>query len=216
VNPATLVLVGLSVAGGAFLFLKSQGLLAMFNLAEAEKRLIDTIMGLGIDFDVVRAVMLVESGGRRPKNGDKLIIRFEPATFYAKTGKTILLPGMPNVYSGRLRRGGQGDEWAALAKAVAINAEKAYQSISMGVFQVMGFNYAPSGYHSATAMFKAFMADQTAQYTSFAPFLMKYQGGILIPAMRNLDWTTFGLHYNGVASAGARYQAAYNTVRRIA
>lgn len=176
--------------------------------------LVLAMKALGVDPLVAKAVMRVESGGRSEaaEASGRMTIRFEPHVFYRYAKQVILLPGMANVNDGRNRRGGQDAEYEALAKALAIDARGAYESISMGLFQIMGFNFAVCGYSSAEAMYQALSSSVGAQYASFGRFMVGYARGRLLKAMREKDWPTFGSLYNGTASAGPTYERAYNAV----
>jgi hypothetical protein len=203
-------LAGCAFAGGFVMARKSS-----IGATLTYEGLVLAMKALGVDPLVAKAVMKVESGGRSEaaEAAGRMTIRFEPHVFYRYAKVAILLPGMSNVSDGRSRRGGQDDEYDALAKALAIDARGAYESISMGLFQIMGFNFKVCGYSSAAEMFEALSTSVGSQYASFGRFMVGYAGGGLLQAMRAKDWPTFGKLYNGTASAGPIYERAYNAVR---
>lgn len=85
-------------------------------------------------------------------------------------------------------------------RAIAINPDAAYQSISMGTYQIMGFNHALCGHQSAKQMFDAFCESETYQLSAFVAFLNK-KG--LDKAIREGDFAKVEAIYNGGGLNGA-------------
>lgn len=158
---------------------------------------------------VAQAILRIESGGRTHGPNGKPIIRFEAHIFVGKAGNTghfrynQQTPWTEQQWrrdGGEWRNihtGQQPDEYAALEFAATINREAAYQSISVGAGQIMGFNHARIGYPSATAMFAAFQ-DATMQTIGFINFFLSDPG--LVDAMRRKDWREIARRYNGAGA----------------
>jgi hypothetical protein len=171
------------------------------------KRIVDSAEQYNIPPAVALAIADVESGGGSgfAKDG-RMIIRFEPHIFRSQTkailGDTIEPPP--------LKRGGQAEEWAMFDAAVKLNREAALKSISMGMFQVMGFNHKVVGYPNVEAMFSAYSADQKAQIQGFFEFCTKVSGNEsaggpnirLDEAARKGNFLAFARGYNGKGQQG--------------
>jgi hypothetical protein len=92
--------------------------------------------------------------------------------------------------------GGAG-EYPRLARALKIDAYSAYYATSYGLFQTMGFNYTFAGYSNPQDMYTAFNTSETNQLNGFIMFIKTYRSGVLWTALKNQDWATFALYYNG-------------------
>jgi hypothetical protein len=91
--------------------------------------------------------------------------------------------------------------------AQRLHREGAYRSISVGAPQIMGFNHARVGYPSAQLMWQAFSDSVGAQMVAMCNFVLT--DPVLHAAINAHDWPVIGRRYNGQASAGDLYQAAY-------
>jgi len=80
-----------------------------------------------------------------------------------------------------------------LKRAIEIEPELAYRSISMGGFQILGRNYKLAGFDSATEMYEIFLEDENSQIEAFLNFLNVG----MIEALRSLNWKGFARLYNG-------------------
>jgi hypothetical protein len=134
------------------------------------------------------AVFFVESKmAYHPKTG-LVIIRFEPAVFRRKAGKSV-------YYS----RGGQQDEWQNLGRAYGVNPEAALLSTSYGLPQLMGFNWQVTRHPSLTAMVLAFQDSCVEQVAGFFGFV---ESNRLVRFIRNANWQEFTRRYNGPGNVG--------------
>lgn len=178
---------------------------------------------------VAEAVMNVESGGRAYAADNRLIIRFEAHIFKTQLGNDGLWAqhfrhGSPS-WTGQYWRaseqdawrpihtGNQADEWAAFECAQSLAGEAASRSISMGAFQIMGFNYARLGYASAEEMRRGLGRGLAVQLLGFVNFVLG--DAELLRAMQGRDWRTIARIYNGpgnVDAAAAKYQAAHERI----
>lgn len=160
------------------------------------------------------AVLDVESGGEGFGPGGRLKIRFEAHIFKRELGNDALWArhfqhGSP-IWTGHYFRrnetdpwqavhtGDQAAEWAAFDLACELHAEAAYQSISMGAAQIMGFNANRVGYASALAMFRAFERSLGHQMIAFVNYILSDDD--LYEAMLGHDWRTIARLYNGTGA----------------
>lgn len=158
-----------------------------------------------IDPLVLEAIIKVESGGQAYGPDGRLLIRFEAHIFDSRypsgrfrynadkpwTGQQVYVNGQwQNIHTGR-----QGDEYLALEKAKVADFDAAYESISMGLGQIMGFNAKRIGYASAYDMFCAFRRSEAAQVIGLINFFLSDPQ--LTQAARSKDWRTIARLYNG-------------------
>jgi hypothetical protein len=205
--------IAIAGVGGLLLLLTGRKALAATptggNVSEDAKikKIVASANKYGIPPAVALAIADVESGGSSgfAKDG-RMIIRFEPKTFdnryMVKQKKpTGMVPA---------DRGGQAKEWAMFDKASAIDPIAAKKSISMGMFQIMGFNYDVCNYPNVDEMFKAFSTSQDAQIQGFFDFCSKitgdaYENGPQIKldkAARAGNFLVFARGYNGRGQKG--------------
>ena len=97
--------------------------------------------------------------------------------------------------------GGTG-EHNRLRAAAYLNRRAALMSCSWGKFQIMGFNYAQCGFEGIQEFVNAMYQSEQAQLRAFTAFLMR--AGMLAP-LRERDWSTFALLYNGPNYRKNRY-----------
>ena len=147
------------------------------------------------------ALVSVETNGVADEGGLPPFL-FEPATFYRRlpddTKRTVALrAGVAARKWSKLLYKAQGthaNRVKLLRQAVAIDEEAAYESVSVGLGQVMGFHYAELGYATARAMFEAFTGSVEAQLR--AMFQVADAQGVLA-AMKARDWAGAARRYNG-------------------
>lgn len=92
------------------------------------------------------------------------------------------------------------DRYGILARAIQINEEAALRSVSMGRFQIMGFNYKLCGFSSAKQMWAAFLDSEKHQVLAFANFLRNKN---LLPSLQSRDFERIETVYNGGGLGGA-------------
>lgn len=182
------------------------------------KRIVDGAEKYGIPPAVALAIADVESGGGSgfAKDG-RMIIRFEPKTFVSQTKKFL----DKAVEAPLFKRGGQAEEYAMLDAASKVSRQAALSSISMGMFQIMGFNHGLVGYPTVESMFDAWSADQAAQIQGFFTFCSKVSGDEyangphirLDEAARKGNFLAFARGYNGRGQKGydAKMKKRYDT-----
>ncbi len=168
---------------------------------------------VGIDVGLAVAVIAVESGGRGLAADGRLIIRFENHIFWSQWGKdhpdafnslfafNSATPWQGHKYrlsSNAAWRDGhisQDAEWAALGVARALDDRAAKLSISMGLGQIMGFNFSAIGYASVEAMFDALSSDERLHVLSMFSFIQRNPA--LVQALQRNNLAEFARGYNG-------------------
>lgn len=186
---------------------------------------------LGISSARAAGIMKVESSGETFSDiTDKPLIRFEAHILLRIWGDANLL--IFNQHYDFDRRAGhnhehhrfridphsawisyheqrQPGEWDALNLAESLAGQEiAYQSMSSGAGQIMGFNHAKMGYPSAVAMFDAFARSERAQIGSIFEFIARTPG--LTAAVQAGDYAQLVKSYNGAAPGSTKsldYQA---------
>lgn len=168
----------------------------------------------GLDPKAVYGVMWAESNGKwmDPKTG-KILIRFEPHVFARLTaekalnkksratkeeaekyGAKVLNPGMAHINDGRGRIKSQALEWETLAKAQAIDPERAVMATSFGLGQIMGSNYKAAGFNTAQEMLAAFTSGAEGQVMGMLRFITS--DAKMAKAIKEQDWPAFVAIYN--------------------
>lgn len=152
----------------------------------------------------LEAIAVVESNGFGWFKDGRMKILFEKHWFYKNLeGAQRTKAVKANLARAKWispARGGYKDQsnanarYRLLARAMEIDAEAALRSISMGKFQIMGFNYALCGFMSAKHMWTLFLDSEVNQLRAFATFLKKKN---LWPALRARNFATIEEIYNG-------------------
>ncbi|WP_372999464.1 N-acetylmuramidase domain-containing protein, partial [Lutispora sp.] len=163
---------------------------------------------LGVDPDLLAAVILVESSGSGFVD-DNLKIRFENHIFVGKAGHSDLITHGSPKWTGhqwrsstkekwqKVHTGKQSGEYAAFEFALSIDEDAAYESISMGMGQIMGFNYKAAGYNSAKEMYEDFNKGNEQQLKGMITFFKNYNNGNTLKALQKGDLKSFVTQYNG-------------------
>jgi hypothetical protein len=168
-----------------------------------------TLAALGADAASIWALLEVESGkagylpDRRPQ------ILFERAVFHQRTHGVYdqSHPGISAPTWGGYSGGAA--EYTRLAEAYALSPDDALQSASWGIAQIMGFNFAESGFASPSDFVQAACTSEGAQLQAFQTFLIN--SGIAASLAAH-DWDAVARKYNGpgqVAVYSGRLQQNY-------
>lgn len=107
-----------------------------------------------------------------------------------------------------------GPRYEFFARMIAFDERAAYMAISVGTYQIMGFNHEVCGYRTAKAMFEAFVESEAIQLRAFGRFLSD-KG--LRGALAREDFDEVELKYNGGGLGGAyakRMRAEAAALRR--
>lgn len=168
---------------------------------------------VGIDVGLAVAVIAVESGGRGLAANGRLIIRFENHIFWSQWGKdhpdafnSLFAFNAATTWQGHKYRlspnaawrdghTSQDAEWEALGVARALDDRAAKLSISMGLGQIMGFNFSAIGYASVEAMFDALSSDERLHVLSMFSFIQRNPA--LVQALQRNNLAEFARGYNG-------------------
>lgn len=143
-----------------------------------------------IDAASLLAFIEVETGGHGfDDTTHKLLIQFEPVWFRRKA---------PYAPSGRWSVNKvevQQKEWKAFNDAFRINPDAAMQSTSIGLGQIMGFNFKRLGYKSVGAMWDDAKSGLGAQVNQMVRYIDTDSN--LKVAILNQDWHMVAKIYNG-------------------
>lgn len=158
----------------------------------------------------LEAIAQVESGGFGWFGDGRIKILFEKHWFYKFLEGTVRTNAMK---SGLARaswispsKGGYKDQvtpdqrYSLLERALKINREGAFKSVSIGTYQIMGFNHKVCGHPTAEDMFNKFCQSEVYQLSAFAAFL-KSKG--LVSAIQRRDFAEVERGYNGGGQNGA-------------
>ena len=158
---------------------------------------------LGVEKAALKAVIAVETGMRggfivegKPR------ILFEGHIFWKRliAHKINPIPWSKKypkiVYKNwtKLYYAGGAKEYERLAIAAKINRESALESISMGLFQIMGMNYKLCSCSSVEEMWNLMCKDEVSQFILGIEFL---RNGGYIPYLVKKDWRGLARKYNG-------------------
>lgn len=178
---------------------------------------------LGFEPEVGVAVMAVESGGLAFKDG-RMVIRFENHVFFrhwgvdnqAKFNQHFRFNPSEKWKGHEFRPSaaaafkpfhgtGQANEWTVFEFAQALDRKDARFSISMGLPQVMGFNFTSVGYDSVDEMFEAFNHPHNGERAQVLGMFDFIKGprttSEMVEALGRRDWVAFATRYNGRGQA---------------
>jgi len=190
-----------------------------------------------IDPGAALAVLVVESSGNGFSSDGRMIIRFENHKFLKYYGKKH-----PDTFKSHFKydqnkrwqahqfrksptgrwksfHGKQSGEWEVFDFARGLNAPAAMLSISMGLPQIMGFNYAAIGYDSVGEMFDNLSDDVRFHILGLFDFI-RGSGNIspMLQALQAGNFEQFASRYNGPGQA-AKYgdwiDAKFETFNQI-
>jgi N-acetylmuramidase len=161
----------------------------------------------------LEAIAEVESAGFGWFDDGRIKILFEKHWFYrflSGTAQTTAVSrGLARKSWVSPSTGGYADQKTAddryqlLEAAIAIDPEAAFKSVSVGRFQIMGFNHEICGFSSAEEMFNAFVESEANQLRAFGTFLISK---CLVSAVRCRDFHAIERGYNGGGLGGVYAQ----------
>ena len=151
---------------------------------------------IGVGEDEVHAFLEVETNGhgfdaqRRPK------MLFEPHKFWAaldgEAREAAVRAGV--AYPKQGTRPYPADSYPALVVALSIDQDAALKSASWGLGQVLGSNYALTGYPDVLTYVQAMMAGEAQQLAAAIAFIKSTH---LDDELRAHNWPAFARGYNG-------------------
>ena len=161
---------------------------------------------LQCEWEALAAISQVESGALGGFAADgRPIVLFERHIFSRKTNHQYDAshPTVSALSPGGYPRS-QAERWAQVEEAYALDPEAALQSTSFGMYQVLGQNYARSGYDNTHEFVAALSRSPAAQLEAFEGFI---RGNNLADEVQNKDWAGFAMRYNGPGYAANHYDA---------
>jgi hypothetical protein len=158
----------------------------------------------------ILAVIDVESAGKLFANveGKMLpVIRWEGHYFdrlvNPKLRESARKAGLASPVAGKIKNpASQAKRYDILNKAIAIDPEAAYSSISIGIGQVMGAHWKDLGYKSAEDMFDHAMTGLSGQLDLMMDYIKEND---LVDELQRNDWSAFARGYNGPAYRKNKY-----------
>ncbi len=159
----------------------------------------------------LEAISRVESGGFGWFADGRIKILPEPHKFYSELPKDLRTAALnaglaTRSYKGTKASGhykrmsGPAPRYALLQRMIAFNRRAAFRAMSVGSYQIMGFNAELCGFADAEAMFNAFCDSEVNQLRAVKTFLLK-KG--LKGALQRGDFDRIELKYNGGGLNGA-------------
>lgn len=160
---------------------------------------------LDCELAVVQAVAQVESSGKGFLADGRLVIRFEGHKFrefskkrFDKSHPTISHPFFPD---GRFNKGVISD-YKRFKIGMQLDQEAALRSCSLGLFQVMGFNFDVCGFDDVHAFWDDMKLGVDHQLLSFCRFCINKKLG---DDLRDKRWADFAFGYNGADFKANKY-----------
>lgn len=178
--------------------------------AITETQMLDLAKSLGdTTTKRIKAVAKVESGGSGWLNSGLPKILYERHYFYKLNKQTVikwlsfgfLSDKSGGGYTTDINNNGINDSWEKLAAAACINPDAAFQSISIGKFQVMGAHYRMLGFNHPIEMLYAATRNEHEHYKMLVGYI---KGTNLTKAFLSLSTNpktceAFARGYNGPA-----------------
>lgn len=141
----------------------------------------------------IKAIALVESAGSGfDPNTGKIKIQFEPSWF--KKFTNIIINNKVDI---------QKKEWEAFNLAYAKNPNKAMESTSWGLMQVMGFHWKRLGFNSVGEMVDFAKVSETNQLWLGLKFIQT--DSRIYKALVQKNWAKVAYYYNGSGYAINKY-----------
>lgn len=155
-----------------------------------DNKIINAAKTSGLDTAALLAFIEVETGGMGfdSKTG-KILIQFEPVWFRRKA------PYAPSGLWSVNKVEVQSKEWAAFNDAFAKNENAAMESTSIGLGQIMGFNFDRLGYKSVGAMWDDAKRGIEQQVRQIVRFIDTDPN--LLNAIKSRNWSRVATLYNG-------------------
>ena len=155
-----------------------------------DKRIIDEARKSNIECAALLAFIEVETGGIGfDRTTGKILIQFEPVWFRRKA------PYAPSGLWSLNKVEVQSKEWAAFNDAFSKNRDAAMESTSIGLGQIMGFNYRRLGYADVGSMWDDAKRGIERQIYQIEKFINTDY--TLLKALKQHDWNKVATIYNG-------------------
>jgi len=150
---------------------------------------------------ILKAIMEVEAlnGGFDKKTG-KILIQFEPHLFKRLFPRWMYFKSKIWVSN---KVDVQSKEWLAFNEAFATNPDKAMESTSIGLPQILGLHYKRLGYKSVGEMWNHFKESEYNQVLGLIKFIqtdknLRYAVSLMLDEKTRMKGCTiFATYYNG-------------------
>ena len=165
----------------------------------------------------IKAVARVESAGNSFDNNGLVKILYERHYFYKAVKRIIFFPGRTDHFLSNPSWGGYttdfnnnaiNDSWEKLAYAACIDPDGAFQSVSIGKFQVMGSHYKALGYAHPIDMLYDATTNESSHYYMLVNYILKVanlSNAFLKLSTNSEDCRAFAKGYNGSNYASNKY-----------
>lgn len=172
---------------------------------------------LGCENAALRAVVAVESSGRGFGEDGRVILRFEVHKFWKYWGRKQSAVFSAHFKFNAAKRwlghqvnpsasplgwfnphASQNNEWRAYEFARTLDEEAAMLSVSLGLFQIVGFNFQLCGNATVAEWFWDHCESEARQLERFCTFIENRK---LADELQRKDWFGFASHYNGPGKA---------------
>ena len=154
------------------------------------KEIINYCKNQNIEAAILLAFISVETGGEGfDKNTGKILIQFEPVWFKKKA------PYAPSGLWSVNKVDVQSKEWLAFNDAFSKNPNAAMEATSIGLGQIMGFNYKRLGYKTVGEMYDYAKQGIKEQINQLVKFINTDEN--LKQALLNKNWDKVASLYNG-------------------
>lgn len=183
---------------------KIQELSANKYISDQELR--DLASEMGVDYATVKAIQMVETGGRKGflRDGRPRIL-FEGHVFWRELKKRNInpeehRPGNEDILYTRWVKThykGGANEYKRLDKAIKIHEDAALCSASWGLFQIMGNNYPYCGFDSVKDFVKAMYKNEGEHLRAFFKYISHEQINCIQYLKPASIWEKFARAYNG-------------------
>ncbi|WP_233592644.1 N-acetylmuramidase domain-containing protein [Erwinia psidii] len=180
------------------------------NMRElTEEMYVSAAKSLNCEVAAVKAVVITESKMTGPFDAKgRPTILFERHHFMAYTDKKYNSTH-PDISGPRgIPYGKFSVQYDRLNEAIKLDREAALKSASWGAFQIMGSNYATSGYASVEKFVEG-MNTLAGQVYAFVNHISRTP--VLLNAIRTKNWSNFAYHYNGPGYKDKNYDTQMAT-----
>lgn len=157
---------------------------------------------LNCEISDIMAIAEVESARAGFQSDGKPVILFERHKFhkYSNGRFSKTHPQISNPIAGGYLGGTK--EWDRFDEAFKLDKKAAMMSISMGKFQICGFNFSLAGYNSVEEFYDAMFISEGEQLKAFCNFLLNSH---LDDELRENRWTDLARGYNGATYKKNKY-----------
>lgn len=180
------------------------------NKKLTDLQIIEQAKKLGVEVAALKSVIQVECKGSGFNNDGTPVILFERHVMRQR----LIANHLPNIADQMMIKrpdlcskiqGGYGlysVQHKKLDDASKFDRTSALESCSWGLGQVMGYHWYTLGYESIQEFINAMYKDEASQLEAMCRYI-EING--LVDALKNKDWKSFALGYNGKAYAKNSY-----------